>query len=264
MPTETTERIVEIAPEPKPLARGHWVLEPFTERFVGTTFVRTEVNLGANHGAAADLLARRAVYPMPTDLDERLTAAMASGERVTALVVRDGSSNGWGIPSASIYSGRVFPGQRGPGILPVGKRTNGFSLTGIVDLAEGRLSDPALEMHRRWYENTVLPPSAPLRLDDLASASDSHPAAVLWTHPGFGGGRVPGCVWIVTDVSRENDIADGYLWCPPSELVSEHGSIELSRLVREGALVSTPPRITFADCFNLPTETLEAYRAIFA
>ncbi len=246
-------------PEPVSVERGLWSVEAHAimAEPVGD-LIRRVIPAGTRNSVAADLLARLSVYPRPADLDERLERAADNGTRVTALYHGE---TYFGAPYVSIRQGRLFHGQRGVGILPPGGRTKGFVLNNVVDLIEDPAKNPVAALGRRWYDQTILAPTTPVTLEALNGASEDHPIAVVWTHPGFGSGAVPGCVWYVDGV--EDEIANGFLYCPPSELISEHGSIEVGRLVNEGALVLAEPRVRFAQLFDLPSEPLAAYRAIF-
>lgn len=89
-------------------------------------------------------------------------------------------------------------------------------------------------------------------------------AAYLFTHPGFGEGPVPGCLYFATGYDREDDILDGYLWAPPGELTSENGSSYKHDLERWGGRIPgwIPDAMTLDDCFALPTDMAACYEAI--
>jgi hypothetical protein len=96
-------------------------------------------------------------------------------------------------------------------------------------------------------------------LPDYDEEAETVIAVVEFTHPGLGDGKVPGCLFFVVDgytdpETKSPEIMDGYLWCPPSALESEHGSFYLVDLDRFGGRVLTGIRtdISFAECFGLP------------
>lgn len=256
-----TDTATHTVPGPEPTAakeRGLWMLEP--HRIVHPEIngmTRTEIPIGARNSVGADLSARLAVYPVPEDLNERL-AALVGQPKSTVLYHGE---NYFGSPYVNIRQGRLFTTDNGFAILPLGRRTNGYRVTGALDVIDATAKDPVKDLWRRWYSETGLPPTLPVTREALMGASQRHPVAVLWTHPGFGGGAVPGCVWYVTQVA--NEIANGYLYCPPSELESEHGSIEIGHLLREGALVCSEPQASFEQVFDLPSEARDAYRVLF-
>ena len=210
---------------------------------------------GARGPRATDTLARAAAYPVPSDLAARLIP----GTKVTVL--RKGETQ-LGAPTAGILQGSIFLGWRGGlGLMPTGKRRDGVALTGVLDLIEGTAPAAVEELAARWYVSTELPPTTELKREALDGVSETSPLAVLWTHPGFGGGPVPGCVWFIDYV--EDEIGGGYCWCPESELVSEHGSFDLTDLLGSAALVLAPPAVDFGQCLTLPADTREAYRVLF-
>jgi hypothetical protein len=247
---------IEHASKPKPLDRGNGVMS-------------TTMNLAGEPSANTDIAARHAAYPKPDDLDDRLQAAVASGEPVTILKVSEGYFGG-GIPS--IMQGKLFNGRSGQiGFLPTGKRTQGIVLKGALDMVDNAKPAAVAELNRRWYEETHLPPTVPLALDALKSATEENPIAVLYTHPGFEPDqRTPGCVWYIDYYEEDEDgepgsgIAGGYLWCPEdSGLYSEHGSTYGKDILKDGALVSTKPKINFAGMMELPSDRLGAYSQLF-
>jgi hypothetical protein len=247
-----------VIPEPRPSGRATWSfdrpLEPAANDHGVTTYVIEVGPLGQN---ATDIQARLEVYPRDETLADRLTAAGETRSKVTVLL---SGENFLGCPRAEIAQGTVFLSSRGPALIPTGKRTHGFSLKGAVDMIEGATAAAVTELNNRWYTRTSLPPTTKVTPAMLKGASKANPLCVLWTHPGFDGGRVPGCVWFLDEV--DDEIANGYLWCPPSTLFSEHGSTYVKDIL-DGAAVIVPPAISFAACFDLPTDALEAYRIIF-
>jgi hypothetical protein len=138
------------------------------------------------------------------------------------------------------------------------------SLEGAIDVIESPHYRFAVvvELAERWCRDTWIPPTRPLTVADLVHASIEEPIAVVWTHPGFGEGSVPGCVWYIDQADEE--VANGFLWCPPSTLVSEHGSVYVVDLLDTGALTLYPPTVRFAECFDLPRSPRAAYQAMFA
>jgi hypothetical protein len=212
-----------------------------------------------NRGAgSADVRARLGVYESPSDLEQRLSAGAENRSKVTVL--RAGE-NFLGAPGVSILQGSLFQGSRGVALMPTGNRTKGISLNGVIDLIDNSLAVSVDELAKRWHLGTGLPTTSKLTKEALHGATESKPIGVLYTHPGFGDGDVPGCVWII--VSADDEIAEGYLWCPASQLVSEHGSTYLVDILESGALTTSAPQITFGDCFDLPEDTRAAYQAIF-
>jgi len=209
---------------------------------------------GARGPRATDTLARAAAYPVPSGLAARLIP----GTKVTVLLQLETQL---GAPRTEILQGTLFQGARGLCLLPTGKRNNGVRLPRVLDLIEGTAPAAVEELAARWYISTELPPTTELKREALEGVSETSPLAVLWTHPGFGGGPVPGCVWYIDYI--EDEIGGGYCWCPESELVSEHGSFYLTDLLGSAALVLAPPAVDFGQCLALPTDTREAYRVLF-
>lgn len=256
-PNPTSQRGVwdiEHASKPKPVDRGNGV--------ISTTF-----SVAGEPSAQTDVAARVVAYPKPENLDETITAAIESGEPVTVLKVGEGMFGG---RFPQIIQGKLFQGSRGLGFLPTGKRTQGFTLKGPLDVIPGNKPAAVAELNRRWYDSTGIPPTEPLTIDALRSASEENPIAVLYTHPGFGDGPTPGCVWYIDyyeaeDDDPDNGIAGGYLYCPPeSGLFSEHGSTYAKDILKSGALVSTKPKVNFEGMTKLPDDDRsEAYRQIF-
>ena len=205
--------------------------------------------------------ARHIAYPSVDDGWARVDAAAGSWEPVSVLKY---GHNMFGFPFARILQGRVFRVADQFGILPSGNRRQGLKLSecDILDVVPGADAQAREIIASRWFYDRALPPTVELTRDALATVSEDHPVAVIYTHPGFGGGRVPGCVWFIDYV--EDEIAGGALWCPPSELVSEHGSIYVSELLEGGALSTVAPTLSFGDFLHLPEDPASAYRVIFA
>jgi hypothetical protein len=235
--------------------RAIWTLSNPVKTGTSSGFTMT-LNAG---DVTTSIQARKACYPTHTTVDADVQAALENGYPVTILTIGESM---FGTPAAVIRQGHFFNGSRGLGFLPTGKRKNGVSLANVpvLDILLEAKPESVTEIARRWYDETGVPHAGPLSRKVLQATTEKHPVALLYTHPGFGGGRVPGCVWIITHA--DDEIAEGYLWCPPSELTSEHGSTYLRDLT-DAAMVTQPPKVTFAQCFNLPEDTREAYRAIF-
>ena len=103
--------------------------------------------------------------------------------------------------------------------------------------------------------------------DDYPEPPSDIGAAYLIEHPGFGGGRVDGCMFLATDYDRDNDIVNGYFWAPDnSELTSEHGSMIGDDLSRRGGRITNYQKdsLTFKDCLSdgIPPSRSEAYRCV--
>lgn len=247
---------IEHASKPKPVDRGNGMTS-------------TMISLSGEPSANTDNEARLAAYPKPADLDDKIAAAIANGEPVTILKVGDGMFGG---KFPTIMQGKLFTGSRGGvGFLPTGKRTQGIVLKGAIDIIPNNKPASVTELNRRWYEDVGIPPTEPLTIEALKGASEEDPIAVVWTHPGFDSdGRTPGCVWYINYYEEEDGqepgtgIAGGYLYCPPGGgLTSEHGSTYAKDILRDGALVSTKPKVNFKGMTDLPDEPAEAYREIF-
>jgi hypothetical protein len=240
---------IEHASKPQPVDRGNGI--------ISTTY-----SLQGEPSANVDVEARIAAYPVPENLEERIQDALASGTPVTILKA---GSGGLGAHSAQIVQGRLFTARGGAlALLPTGKRSQGFLVRGALDMIDDAKPAAVTELNRRWYESTHLPVTVPLTRDVLLTATEENPVVFLYTHPGFGDGREPGCVWFIDDFQGEDDIANGFLWCPEgSALTSEHGSTYLSDALRGGALVPVTPSIDFAGMFELPSERLAAYARLF-
>ena len=247
---------IEHASKPKPVDRGNGVMS-------------TTILLSGEPSANTDIAARVAAYPKPGDLDDRIQAAITTGQPITILTVSEGMFGG-GHPQ--VMQGKLFDGRSGRiGFLPTGKRTQGIVLKNPLDIIDNVKPAAVTELNRRWYEETHLPPTEPLALDALRNASEENPIAVLYTHPGFdGSGPTPGCVWYIDYYEEEEGaepgtgIAGGYLWCPDdSGLYSEHGSTYAKAIMKGGALVSTKPKVGFAGMTELPGDRLGAYQRIF-
>ena len=261
----TTATPVATGPQPKKMSRGVWSLglESHDDRKGSDDgrFITHTITMGTANGEGADTLARKAAYPTPVDLEQRLALAADTGAKVTVLIVGETM---FGAAGAQIRRGTLFNGSRGGvAILPTGSRTKGIVLKGAVDLIESAKPGDVTELARRWYFGTGLPLTGKLTEEDLKKATSKNLVAVLWTHPGFEGGGTPtpGCVWLIDGVA--NGIANGYLWCPPSELESEHGSTYVKDIVRTGALSLTAPVVTEEGCYDLPADRKGAYQAIF-
>jgi hypothetical protein len=262
--TTSTLVTTTVAPIPKKIDRSTWSLslashEDREERADGIT--RYTITMGTANGEGADTLARKAAYSVPTDLGERIQIGADTRAKATVLVVGETM---FGAAGAQIRQGSLFNGSRGGvGFMPTGNRTKGIVLKGAIDLLDSVKPSDVTELARRWYFGTGLPLTAKLTEEALKKATQKHPVAVIWTHPGFGQGgtATPGCVWLIDGVS--NGIADGFLWCPPSELESEHGSTYLKDILPTGALSLTDPIISAAECYDLPADRVGAYQAIF-
>jgi hypothetical protein len=238
--------------------RGAWWLEQPSEKPIERDGVITTVlHMGARNSEATDTLARIAAYPVADDIEEQLLGASEARSKV--FVLRHGESM-FGVPRAEIRQGTVFPGTRGVGLLGVGKRTQGLLLNGVIDMIVGTNKTAVETLNERWYLGTGIPPTKSVNLEELKKASEKAPRAIIWTHPGFGDGSVPGCVWYVNEV--HDNILEGYLWCPPSTLTSEHGSVELKDIL-DGAMCVVEPAVRFGDCFSLPEEPRAAYKVLF-
>lgn len=254
-------------PDPSPSGeRGKWYIEHASKpkpKSDGAVTV-TVMSLGGEPSANTDVRARVAAYPTPEDIDDRLGRLADEGERVTILRAGTGM---FGASTPIIQQGRVFRAQGGVlGFLPVGKRTKGLRLSGVLDVVENTKPSAVDDLNRRWYESTGLPATEPLTTEALRGASRENPIAVVWTHPGFDGGegRTEGCVWYIDDYQEEDDIANGYCWCPSdSGLSSEHGSVYGKDILRTGALVNGGPRVNFSEMMSAPEGRRDAYSYMF-
>jgi hypothetical protein len=246
---------------PTPIDRSTWTLPTYLipTRTEGNSTFRS-MPTGFQNGHTADIEARLAFYDGPENIDELVADAVANKSPITVL---KHSTNYLGTQGAFIRQGTAFAGSRGPAYLPIGHRSRGYVLEGVIDLITEKGQGPVNALAGRWYKGTRVPLTTELTLEDLKNATEANPVAAIYSHPGFDAGTdtVPGCVWIITEANDE--IADGYLWTPPSHLCSEHGSTYVKDIVGIAALSLVAPRITFADCFSLPEDPKEAYQAIF-
>jgi hypothetical protein len=219
------------------------------------------IELGTRGPSAVDTFARLGAFGVPAGLDERIDAAVRSRAPTTVLMAGD---NGWGAPFIYIIQGRLSRPGSALFLVPTGSRTRGYTLIDplrIIDILDATGPTAVDEMAQHWFDRTVLPLTRQMTADDLATARVGKPVALVTTHPGFGGGEVPGCIWLVSSV--DGDVAWGYLWCPEAELCSEFGSIAVRDLLSSSALVTEQPSGSESDWLNLPTGTTDAYRALF-
>jgi hypothetical protein len=245
-----------------PVERAVWSVTTYDPRPVTEGgFIRRTIEVGRSGPQAGEMLARLEAYqgPTPDEITECINRALTTQAKVTVL--RRGE-NYLGAPFFQVRQGRLFQGSKGVALLPTGKRTHGIVLGDVVDIVEGASQVELDLLASRLTEGTGLPSTSRLCAEDLEDVSSANPLAVLWTHPGFGSGAVPGCVWIIDSV--EDDIVNGYLWCPPSELCSEHGSVEVKDLMVSGARIDAGLKISIDQAHNLPEDPAEAYTALFA
>jgi hypothetical protein len=191
-----------IYPPAEKISAGEW--SPRTKPVSvdrGNGIISTVIEIGSHNAASTDAAARVAVYPINDSLDRDVADAAASGTRVTVLKV---GTDMYGGSFPVIYQGRVFLGGSGEyGILPGRKTRNGYKLSGTLDLIPDATTGAVAELTRRWYCETSLPSTTKLTREALNAATEDNPIAVIWTHPGFGSGAVPGCVWYINRVEDE-------------------------------------------------------------
>lgn len=272
---------------------GRYLIQDGTETNPGSADespmrTRVRAQLGMDRATAARNRAAAAIARDLYDVDElnaHIEAYAAKNASVTYLeVTRNGS--------VQAVEGRLFQAANGmTGFLPKGNRNNGvlFGTTGIVDIAPGY--GQAASLAQTWARRkaqftpavTPLDPvdgwdDVPVSPFDRPETRERIAAVYLIDGPSWTGEVAPGCMFLATDIQRSTDgsegdgerpnqghIVNGYFWAPSGHgLVPEHGSMHTTDLVARGAQVTDyePGSLAFADCFDLPRERTEAYRAV--
>lgn len=162
----------------------------------------------------------------------------------------------FGHQAITAIPGTLFQGSRGVGLLPKGKRKNGYSVSAmnLLDLELGYNGTARLSQ-RVDTVRSVFPETAPLTQDDLLalpSRGNTCSLAVFGTYP-FMGDRVPATVWLCHSYLRgDADIVENVMLINPAFGTSEHGSCYGSdlRRMQVGKVVGFKP-ITFAQAVEL-------------
>lgn len=222
------------------------------------------IKMGDTGPSAADTLARNAIYDAPSDRFLRLISAAGKGNVVTTLHVSSAISP-FGNTRVFLHQGRLdIDSQRRltPSLVTLGEDTRTYPIVDMVDFVVEGGEKGLVELSQRWFDRTILPPTRRISADGLKHEVAAGPVALLYTHRGFGGGPVPGCIWLIEAV--EGDVAWGYLWCPDSELTSEYGSVAVQELLDTAALATKRPALTSSSAWGeLPSETRNAYGELF-
>jgi hypothetical protein len=148
--------------------------------------------------------------------------------------------------------------------MPRGHRTRGYVLDGVIDLITDNNPVSVTTLAAKWYLGTNVPLTTELTKEALYTATNASPIAAIATYPaGLGDNprQVSGCVWIITEV--RGDMPSGYLWSPTSSVYSGPQTTNVNDIVGIAALSLASPKITPADCSQLPRDPKEAYRSIF-
>ena len=158
------------------------------------------------------------------------------GQKVTLLTRGTGT---FGHSTIDTLPGKVFQSRNGLGILPKGKRTKGFDLTGMFQ--KGRLLDLELGYggeqkiaNRIESVKAQLPTLSPLTPEVLATLPGEFEdrdvsVAVLGSYA-FPEGPIHGAIWLL--YRRYEGILDGVLIVPPGLAESENGSVYERDLLR--------------------------------
>lgn len=236
----------------------------------GDGFWRAEISLfGETHRRVRNLTTA-ALFPAERR-QELLDDPALPGSKVTVLVIG-------GTGTVNAYEGRIVDHDGSRYLMKKGSSRKGWDLSRMRVLTWctgwGKIST----LTDIWEAQAALVPE--LRAVDVAGipvdAEDGSPgpsvitAVFLYEHPGFGGGKTPGCLFLATYIQQgetaEDTIVNGFGWVPAgSELTSEHGSIYLAQLQRWGGrVVAYPGGLTLADCLwdEIPTSREAAYRFV--
>ena len=261
--------VASVVPDPVSTGRGMWqVLSSVTEAKAPTEGGPIHIQIGGDSDTSAHINVATDLYPSPSGITVRVTDGAKRHDKATVLLKGETM---FGAPIVHIVSGTLRTGRDGrPIILPSGSRSKGYVLTGhtkVLDMVDGASTNNAKVLNALWHAAaTRVPVTVPVTVEALSCATEQHPLAVVVNHPGFGGGTVPGCVWIITSYDAEDDICDGFMWAPEGELSSEHGSCYGRDLMGEhypGGIVKGGSKTLFRDCYDLPTDRAGAYAAIF-
>lgn len=188
---------------------------------------------------------------------DQLTAIAAGKAKVTIL---QRGETMFGAKLIKTQAGTLFTGSRGIGILPKGSRTKGYQVKpeSLLDIELGyageRILAERLQSARAYFPD--LEPLTQERLNALPDRGENCTLAVLGTVrlPDF---SVPGCLWFIHSYMKEEDIAEGCIIVPPSEAVSEHGSILGRHLMSTGGAVTKAIDIPFGDVLKLTNAKYE-------
>ena len=216
----------------------------------GSTIIRTRLT---PEPAAAALCAavvrdynRLLDRPRPTTED----LVGLAGQKVTVL--RHGATM-FGAPAIEASAGRIFVGSNGgPALLPAGKRTSGYRLSGVLDFVLGYNGADVLGQ-RVTAAASLLPVLTNLTQEDLDSLPDRGQACSLavfgtWHGPDS---VSPGAVWLAHSYMKEDDIVECVLLVRPEDGESEHGSVYGKELLAHGGKISGFPGISFSDALTL-------------
>lgn len=249
--------------------RGDWRVD---ETSVTGTANRFTITIG---GIAALRVRNEAAAASYRDensnaVDTELDCLAAKGSNVTLLMVDS---------SGGVSAKEVRLSEYGDGLAyrAKGASTKGWVLdkSRVLDVVAGYGGQQALA--EAWAENKAetTPRVETVNhggFDDLPTDQQDKIAAVYMVeHPGFGGGKEVGCMFLATDVQigdgpDGSHIVNGYFWAPGGgELTSEHGSMYSHEIVRRGGKMTDykPGSLTFGECFDdLPDDREAAYRRV--
>lgn len=256
---------------PRPGKNGMWTLvDTVQETTVAPDRVRTVLHTAGRPDWRTRNRAASAIYADLADHDTVLAKLdMLGGKPVTLMV---GGGNG----SVMAVEGTVV-GRRGDThvLRQKGSRNRHFEVvrSKVLDVEPGFGGQQVLADTFARRRAQFVPQVDPIdSFDDLPDfgegpGPDNPPIAAVYMldHDLDGGHGHPGCVFLATDVQREDGIVNGYLWVPgDTDMVSEHGSFYAKDLRRKGGRVTgyTPGSLSMADCYRLPADRVETYRAL--
>lgn len=191
--------------------------------------------------------------------DNTINALAATRQKVTVATASRGQ---FGAGSIRAMEGTVFAGNRGVGILPKGKRTNGFLLKDVLDFELGYnkigvLQDRVNEVRAHFPVTEKLTQE---HLDALPSRSSTCSLAVFGTVRMPDGPSSAG-IWLLSEYQPEDDIVDGVLLIRPEDGTSEHGSIFGRQLLNVGGKITNFGGCTFREAVELTDMDYTAARA---
>jgi len=191
--------------------------------------------------------------------------AAMDGQKVTVLV--HSTNDIFNAPKLLAFQGRVVTGSLAAplGLILKGHRTHGIALTDadLIDAVPGWTDTATNQLRTRCAAARALLPDevAPLTPDTITAvpkhigSPDSRPCATVLLSSAQlpGQDRVHGCLWLIShrNPSPGDDILNGVLLTPPSQLTSDHGSILVSQLPRYTAVLPTAAALTYAAANDL-------------
>ena len=266
----------------KEVRRGEWTIsdaQVVDEDSDDPRIVRQQIHLGGvPHVRAANMAAAEIYREIedPEVVRSKIDQLAAAGKPMTVLTASKAGT-------IRALEGRGFVSANGrTALLGKGSRTRGYYVDDldVIDVTPGYGGQKGLDETWRRRMATHVPRVTPVGdLSDVPDVGDNAPvpdrvaAVYMIDHPGFGGGRESGCLFMATDRQtgdggEKGDIVNGYFWAPGrshGQLTSETSSMYSSDLKARGGQVADyrSGSMKFSDCWkDMPDDAGEGYRRV--